>query len=102
MLNDKGKNVNTCSLAENPFHDLSKIFCLPREDVERILSPRFYTYFHAIFKKPELLEGILENRRHIMTITNSQDKTVLDFGCGMGFNSVCFSTIRRKKGGRCG
>ncbi len=79
------------------FNAIRDIFYLPKKDIEKILSPRFYTYFHTIFKKPETFTKVLETKKYIFAITNSKDKVVLDFGCGMGFDCIIFSLLGAKK-----
>ncbi len=87
LTNKTKKSINT----------LEEIFYLPRQEIEKVLSPRFYTYFHTIFKKPEIFTKVLETKKHIFAITNSKDKVVLDFGCGMGFDCIVFSLLGAKK-----
>lgn len=85
------------AICNDKFDKLRTIFNLTKDEVSEILSPRFYTYFSKIFEDPTIINNIIDIRNHMFNLTNAKDKMVLDFGCGLGLNSIVFSILGAKK-----
>jgi len=67
---------------------IEAIFKRVKADVERELSPYFYTYYKRLFEHPQIFEAYSKTCKHIFDVTNAKGKNVLDIGCGFGLMSI--------------
>lgn len=69
---------------------LYKLFRTERAEIERTLTPYFYTYYKDLFLNPENLKSYIGFAKYIVYLTNARGKVVLDAGCGFGLLSLLF------------
>lgn len=67
---------------------LVELFSMPRAEVEREFSLRFYTYFRGFFQNPGDIANLLHTAEAPFEILSLEGKTVLDLGCGFGIQSL--------------
>ena len=83
---------------QNYFKQIDKIFRMKKEEIEREFPPccdiDFYSYYKRFFDNPSEL-GVyhLGLCKHILEVTKSLKKRVLDVGAGFGLNSIYFSLL---------